>query len=281
MTGSDRLSPDTRVVHVDIPSRGPGTFSPGHGLPWGVKVRETIAGHVLDKSYSPVNLVSPHDFEARDNTTLALLVKSYPMQEGGGLGAFICSRQVGDTLSLRVKPETRFHGAPYVPNRWRRLSLIAAGTGIAPLYQLAHGILANPEDRTELTMVFCNRGPEDVLFRTELDLWAATHPETFRVHYVLSQPTEDMAEASMDDFSAGRITDAVIAENIFPPSTDPDPDSGGASHVMVCGQDQFLDTVCGRHVRTRTEEGRKRKQQGPLSGALARLGYTAGSVSKL
>ena len=314
VTRREALSPDTQLVHVALPA-ATGALLSRRTLPWSVKIRAAVGDAVLDKSYSPVSL--PLEWGHAEKPTVAdltLLVKRYPPSPGGGLGAYICSRTPGQVLSLRVKPEVTFHGEPYYPNRWQKLSLVAAGTGIAPLFQLARGILANPDDQTEMALVFCNRRASDVLFRQQMDRWAAEYPHRFRVQYVLSQPKtdgtpaeeeveqeddgdgwrrncdqqmrehSDLDEKAMEmraNTALGRVTADILGATLFPPTGSTGGDAGASRHVLVCGQDQFLDTVCGRHVRTHMDGSARRKLQGPLLGALRALGYAEHEVSKL
>ena len=72
-------------------------------------------------------------------------------------------------------------------NSKKRVGMIAGGSGITPMIQLINQILSNPEDSTQVDLLFANRAEEDILLKSQLDDLARTHA-TFRVHYVLSQP---------------------------------------------------------------------------------------------
>jgi len=52
--------------------------------------------------------------------------------------------------------------------------------------------------------------------------------------------------------------------------------------VMVCGRDEFLETVSGDTQRGLPAPGKKKgpRVQGPLSGVLAAAGYSDGMVYK-
>lgn len=66
--------------------------------------------------------------------------------------------------------------------------MIAGGSGITPMYQVLCGLLRDPKDKTQISLVFGNITEEDILIREELDALAAAHPQRFRLHYVLNTP---------------------------------------------------------------------------------------------
>merc|ERR1711939_525369 len=58
---------------------------------------------------------------------------------------------------------------PWSANKHTHVALIAGGTGITPMYQVARAIFNNPEDKTKVTMVFANITEEDILLKKELN----------------------------------------------------------------------------------------------------------------
>lgn len=60
--------------------------------------------------------------------------------------------------------------------------MIAGGTGITPMYQVAHAILKDPRDRTDISLIFGNISEEDILIPEELDALAKAHPKRFKVN---------------------------------------------------------------------------------------------------
>lgn len=67
--------------------------------------------------------------------------------------------------------------------------MIAGGTGITPMLQIIKAILRNPEDKTQIDLLFANVNEEDILLKEDLDELSSTH-SNFRVHYVLNNPPE-------------------------------------------------------------------------------------------
>jgi cytochrome-b5 reductase len=152
----------------------------------------------------------------------------------------------------------------YEPNKWDQVGLVAGGTGIAPLYQLAISILQSSADRTKVSLLFSNRNEEDILLREDLDELAAAHPERFSAFYTLSKPN--------DAWQGGRgWISAYMARHYLPMASH-------STKIFVCGTDGFLNTVCGPKVCV---EGQHAKTQGPTTGALAEAGFSAEMVFKL
>ena len=83
------------------------------------------------------------------------------------------------TPSPRLSPLTRpEHAHPHVavrpcskaqyPFGKKTITMIAGGTGITPMYQ-ALQLLAQSDDDTEVTLLYGNRSPTDILLKDELD----------------------------------------------------------------------------------------------------------------
>jgi cytochrome-b5 reductase len=66
--------------------------------------------------------------------------------------------------------------------------MIAGGTGVTPMYQVAAAILKDPHDTTRISLLFGNLTADDILIKQELDALAAAHPKRFSVFYVLNSP---------------------------------------------------------------------------------------------
>ena len=69
--------------------------------------------------------------------------------------------------------------------------MLAGGTGVTPMYQVANAILKNPADKTEITLLFANVSADDILIEEELTNLQALSPQ-FKVTTVLTiyPPTE-------------------------------------------------------------------------------------------
>ena len=65
--------------------------------------------------------------------------------------------------------------------------MIAGGTGITPMFQLIKDICSHKEDKTKMSLVFCNKTEDDILLRKELDTFASENSEDFNVCYTVTQ----------------------------------------------------------------------------------------------
>lgn len=148
---------------------------------------------------------------------------------------------------------------PWEPNKHDHIALVAGGTGITPMWQLARAIFSNPEDKTKVTLVFGNVTHDDILLRREFEELENTYPQRFRAFYVLDNPPKDWSGA------AGYI-DKTLLKTVLP---EPKADN---IKVFVCGPPGMMDSVSGNK--------KSPKDQGELSGILKELGYTPEQVYK-
>jgi nitrate reductase (NAD(P)H) len=147
--------------------------------------------------------------------------------QGGIMTQYLEQLEIGSTL--RVKgPEGHLHyqarGILTVhghPIRVRRISMIAGGTGITPMYQLIKAILDDPDDTTELALVYSNHTLNDILLKGELDELAQQH-HNFKLWYTVSD-----SPGPEWKFGVGRIDEKMLHEHLFVP--------GSGSVALVCG----------------------------------------------
>lgn len=93
------------------------------------------------RPYSPI-----HQLDERG--VLELLVKEYPK---GRASVYLHALNPGDELTVRG-PIPSYNWKP--SSTPRSVLLIAGGAGITPIYSLAQGVLRNPQDRTNLRIVW-------------------------------------------------------------------------------------------------------------------------------
>ncbi|KAJ5679129.1 Riboflavin synthase-like beta-barrel [Penicillium macrosclerotiorum] len=183
---------------------------------------------------------------------LELVVKAYP---GGPMSEHIHSLAVNDRLSLKG-PLPKY---PWEANKHDHICLIAGGTGITPMYQLARQIFKNPEDRTKVTLVFGNVSEEDILLKKELNELENTYPQRFRAFYVLDNPPAGWTGGK------GFITKELLKTVL------PEPKEENIK-LFVCGPPGMYKAISGGKVSP--------KDQGELSGVLQELGYNKDQVFK-
>eukprot|EP00245_Coleochaete_scutata_P012620 TRINITY_DN491_c0_g1_i1.p1 TRINITY_DN491_c0_g1~~TRINITY_DN491_c0_g1_i1.p1 ORF type:complete len:280 (-),score=46.42 TRINITY_DN491_c0_g1_i1:331-1059(-) len=134
-----------------------------------------------------------------------LVIKIYPQ---GKMSQFVSKLAAGDELSVRG-PKGRFK---YTPNMVTEFGMIAGGTGITPMFQVARAILENPKDTTKVSLLYANVGADDILLKDEIDAMAGKYPGRFSVYYVLNNPPP------VWDGGQGFITADMIKKHLPAPS---------------------------------------------------------------
>lgn len=183
---------------------------------------------------------------------LDFIVKKYP---NGPMSEHMHSMNPGQQLEMKG-PIPKY---PWSPNKHDHIALIAGGTGITPMYQLARAIFKNPEDKTKVTLVFGNVSEEDILLKREFEDLEQQFPNRFRAFYVLDNPPDSWRQGK------GFITKELLKTVI------PSPQETNLK-VFVCGPPGLYKAVSG----TKNSPA----DQGELGGYLAELGYGKDQVYK-
>lgn len=149
------------------------------GLPIGQHIscrgKDSLGEEVI-KPYTPTTLDT-------DVGYFELVVKMYPQ---GRMSHHFSEMREGDYLAVKG-PKGRFK---YQPNQVKAFGMVAGGTGITPMFQVARAILENPQDKTNVNLIYANVTYDDILLKEELDDLAIKFPNRFKVYYVLNQPPE-------------------------------------------------------------------------------------------
>ena len=99
-------------------------------------------GKASAKPYTPTTLNSTKGY-------FDLVVKRYPPGDGG-VSDHIHSLRAGDTISVKGC----YTSKKITENQYKHIGLIAGGSGLTPLFQIAQELLDQVEDTTKLTMIF-------------------------------------------------------------------------------------------------------------------------------
>jgi nitrate reductase (NAD(P)H) len=140
----------------------------------------TINGETVMRAYTPTS--SDDDLGHFDLVVKVYRANEHPrFPEGGKMSQHLDTLAVGDTIDAKG-PVGHFvyNGrGSYTNNRKqgkaRGFSMIAGGTGITPCYQVIKAVLKDPEDTTQLSLLYANQTEDDILLREELDELAAKH----------------------------------------------------------------------------------------------------------
>ncbi|AJS35438.1 Mcr1p [Saccharomyces cerevisiae YJM1248] len=206
----------------------------------------TPKGSNVVRPYTPVSDLSQKGH-------FQLVVKHY---EGGKMTSHLFGLKPNDTVSFKG-PIMKWK---WQPNQFKSITLLGAGTGINPLYQLAHHIVENPNDKTKVNLLYGNKTPQDILLRKELDALKEKYPDKFNVTYFV----DDKQDVQDFDGEIGFISKDFIQEHVPGPKE--------STHLFVCGPPPFMNAYSG--------EKKSPKDQGELIGILNNLGYSKDQVFK-
>ncbi|XP_011420571.1 NADH-cytochrome b5 reductase 3-like isoform X2 [Crassostrea angulata] len=238
LVDKEEVSHDTRKFRFALPS-------PEHilGLPVGQHIYLTarIDGQLVIRPYTPVT-------SDDDKGYMDLVIKVYfknvhpKFPEGGKMSQYLENMSIGDFIDVRgpngllvyegkgvfkVRPDKK---SPPETVTARNVGMIAGGTGITPMLQLVREVLKDPEDKTNLFLLFANQTEDDILLRTELEDIQAIHPDRFQLWYTIDRPTEGWK------YSKGFVSDEMIKHHLPPPSSD--------TVILMCGPPPMINFAC-------------------------------------
>ncbi|GFY99779.1 FAD/NAD(P)-binding oxidoreductase [Actinidia rufa] len=207
-----------------------------------------------------------------------LLIKVYPE---GKMSQHFASLKPGDVVDVKGPIEK----LRYTPNMKKHIGMIAGGTGITPMLQIIDAILRNPDDNTQVSLLYANVSPDDILLKHKLDVLAASYPN-LKIFYTVDNPSKDWNGGS------GYITKDMVVKGLPGPSDDAlillivaayaqnvVPDGSKNGYAPLC---DHIASVCGPPGMMNHISGGKAKDwsQGEVSGILKELGYTEQMVYK-
>lgn len=80
------------------------------------------------------------------------------------------------------------------------------------MLQLITEILGQPNDPTQLRLLFANQTEEDILVRDELEKLQAEHPDQFKLWYTVDRPVEgNYALRSYNIFDPMPVNNEVLS----------------------------------------------------------------------
>lgn len=195
------------------------------------------------RPYTPIS-------DPESNGYFDLLIKVYPE---GKMSQHFASLKPGDVIEVKGPIEK----LRYTPNMKKKIGMVAGGTGITPMLQVIKAILKNPDDYTQISLVYANVSPDDILLKAELDRLASSYPN-FKIFYTVDKPSQNWRGGS------GFITKDMIVKGL--------PGPGDDALILVCGPPGMMNHISGDKAKDRS--------QGELTGLLKQLGYTEEMVCK-
>jgi CDP-4-dehydro-6-deoxyglucose reductase, E3 len=145
--------------------------------------------------------------------------------DGGPGSTYLHGLAEGTTLRA-IGPQGFFTRSGHHPSLF-----VGTGTGVTPLRSMILDALRTG-DTSPMTLLFGVRFPEDRLYREELEVLAAKHPN-FRVHYTLSRPPP--GHSGLHGYVQTHVErfwrELEAAPGILPP------------HVYICGLERMVSAV--------------------------------------
>ncbi|VEU22080.1 DEKNAAC103088 [Brettanomyces naardenensis] len=187
------------------------------GLPIGqhIQIASEINGKAVVRSYTPTSL----DEDSKGQ--FDLLIKVYP---NGNVSRYVDDLKIGETI--KVKGPKGFF--TYTPNMVTKFGMIAGGTGITPMYQIIKAICNNPEDHTEVFLLYGNVSEEDILLKDELDELSSKN-DNIHVFHVLNKPPEGWTQG------VGFISKELVTEKL--------PDASDDTQLLLCGPPPMVSAL--------------------------------------
>eukprot|EP00040_Diaphanoeca_grandis_P032784 m.199465 g.199465 ORF g.199465 m.199465 type:complete len:295 (+) comp32735_c1_seq1:191-1075(+) len=213
------------------------------GLPVGkhIFVKATLNGKIEIRSYTPVTMIDEEGY-------FDLVLKIYfPLEprfpEGGKMSQHLNSLNIGDEILVQGPTGThtyRGNGKLTIEDRKtknivetreaKHIGLIAGGTGVTPMMQIIRHVLSDPNDKTQLSLVFANQTTNDILLRDELETFAKD--DRFSVWFTVDRLTE----GEEWKYSTGFISEEMLKEHL--------PPAGPTSQVLMCGPPPMIKFAC-------------------------------------
>ncbi|KAG8389723.1 hypothetical protein BUALT_Bualt01G0008400 [Buddleja alternifolia] len=229
LVAKNSLSNDVKLFRFALPNE-----EQSLGLPVGkhIFICATIDGKLCMRAYTPSSGVDAVGY-------FDLVVKIYfkgvhPKYPYGGLmSQYLDSMQLGSFIDVKGPlGHIEYIGKGYFSVHGKqkfakKLAMIAGGTGITPIYQVMQAIMKDPEDRTEMHVVYANRTENDILLKDELDRWAAENSDRVKVWYVVQECVKEEWK-----YSVGFISESVLREHI--------PEQSEYTLALACGSPPML-----------------------------------------
>jgi nitrate reductase (NAD(P)H) len=196
------------------------------GLPTGqhlmIKHKDASTSESIIRAYTPIS-------ETNQIGTLDVLIKVYfptETSKGGKMTMALDKMQIGDSVDIKGPiGKLVYHGNGRVllndkERVVKSFRMICGGSGITPIFQVLRGVVSNPTDPTECTVLDGNRLEEDILCREELDAFASMGDKRCTILHTLTKPSSDWKGLK------GRISEDLLKQ-YAPPMED--------SLALICG----------------------------------------------
>jgi len=244
-----RISKDTHIYDFELSNHTNTTL--------GIDVCSCILVSPLHNA----SLVRPYTPVSHTNQvgSFSLLVKKYP---NGAMGNQFHKLKKGDKMLIRQIPFNKKIQYPF--HNPSTIVMLAAGTGITPMYQALQYMFpsnANHPNKTQtavdtnVILLYASRTPKDIYLKKELTNIQTQFPGRFQFFHILSSKQQRINQELLQN---------ILQSNHLLKRNKKKEDL----QIWICGPPTFYDSLCG----PRTDQ--------QLSGILHRLGYSLSQIVK-
>jgi len=210
----EQINHNTNLFRFKLPSE---EHSLGLSTGQHISLKVEVKGKVITRPYTPVSLIG-------DTGHFDLAIKVY---KEGIMSQHVNHIDIGEEIEIRG-PKGKFLYQPQKDTK-RRFLMIAGGSGITPMLQIARTVLGSPKDDTKIFLIFANLAEEDILFRDEFDSYAEEKKAQFKVYYTLEKPPSNWS------MGQGYVTKEMIQQQFGTISSE--------DRILMCGPPAMIKAL--------------------------------------
>ena len=119
---------------------------------------------------------------------------------------------------------------------YKKMGMIAGGSGIAPMLQLIEAVIRDPDDKSQMSLLFANQSEKDILLRDRLDVLVKENPDRLKVWYTVDR----VEEGDGWQYSTGFVDADMIEQHLPPPADD--------TLILICGPPAMIRMACNPNL---------------------------------
>ena len=224
------------------------------GLPSGRKLNHPVSSAILmnvPKEDGKFTL-RPYNPISSEEGSFKLLIKIYPE---GVAGKYVSQLKVGEKVAFKqTKGNIKKFQFPF--EEAQKITMVAGGTGIAPMYQALVPILE--QSTQQVRLLYGSKTLSDIMLKKELDELGEKYSDRFSVYYVIGDEEFDTRHEASSGYETGWVDGEKMKRFGFHPNE---------SVAWLCGVDDMYTSLAGSRMKPLTEES-----------ALYKLGFTDTNV---
>ncbi len=216
---------DTRTFVLEPTNADPVSYQPGDASPG-----KTLPGQFLTFLLHLENREVRRSYSMSSAPSLdALPAITIKRVANGEVSRYWHDRVKVGTILNALPPAGRFTLDPPKNDEPRDLFLVAAGSGITPLFSILKSALTQ-EPNSRVTLLYASRRERSIIFKNQLEDWQQRYPERLEVLHILSQPTDDWT-GRRGRINNYRLENIVKKRRHFP---------AGRARFFLCGPFELM-----------------------------------------